>query len=384
MNRSQQNSRFGNQTSHHETHRSQGYGGGFYDDRGYESHGQEGAQRQFRHTEARGDHSSPREHGEHTYGRQDEFGGSSRAGERSSQGFGAESSRDNWSPATQDAYRGNSPYGRQSSYAGQSYSRDIEGRGSHQERDSYAGSFGNQGYGQGDFGGRGYSDTSDFERGRTSFPGAQAGYGMSTGGGYRPSNEYRYGARQGGNLGGGSYETGSPEMRNPQAYGSGGRGVGEGFDRFYPGSNQFNFGHQSGGYQRGGTGRGQAPKGYQRSDERIHEDVCERIMDRGLDAGEVEIRVEQGEVTLTGMVHERTQKRMIEDVAESVSGVQEVHNQIRVARESAGRSRQEEPLGASQTRGRAQDESSSGEPTSMGRTQKQRSARTESKAQANT
>lgn len=83
------------------------------------------------------------------------------------------------------------------------------------------------------------------------------------------------------------------------------------------------------------TGRG--PKGYQRSDERIKEDVCERLTQHGqIDASDIEIEVTGGEVTLRGMVDQRQTKRMAEDVAESVSGVHEVHNQLRVGQRASG------------------------------------------------
>jgi HSP20 family molecular chaperone IbpA len=84
---------------------------------------------------------------------------------------------------------------------------------------------------------------------------------------------------------------------------------------------------------RQGLGRlGRGPKGYRRSDERIQDEVCERIARSGVDADEVEVRVNEGEVTLTGRVEERWQKRRLEDVVDDVFGVQEVHNQLRVGR----------------------------------------------------
>ncbi len=77
------------------------------------------------------------------------------------------------------------------------------------------------------------------------------------------------------------------------------------------------------------TGRG--PKGYQRSDERIREDICERLAEDGdLDAIEIEVRVVNREVTLQGSVGSRTDKRLAEDIIDSVSGVSEVHNQLRI------------------------------------------------------
>lgn len=82
-------------------------------------------------------------------------------------------------------------------------------------------------------------------------------------------------------------------------------------------------------------GLGKAPKGYTRSDERIREDICERLMNSPYDASEVEVLVTRGEVTLVGTVRSREEKWGIEDVAETVLGVQEVHNQIRLDRTEA-------------------------------------------------
>jgi len=87
------------------------------------------------------------------------------------------------------------------------------------------------------------------------------------------------------------------------------------------------------------TGRG--PQGYQRSDERIREDVCERLTQHGqLDAWNIQIDVENGEVTLRGSVDQRQAKRMAEDAAESVSGVREVRNELRVKQEQESTSNQ--------------------------------------------
>jgi hypothetical protein len=78
---------------------------------------------------------------------------------------------------------------------------------------------------------------------------------------------------------------------------------------------------------------GQGPRGYQRSDDRICEEVCERLTQHGhIDASEIEVRVEQGEVILDGMVDSRQTKRMVEDVAEAVSGVKDIRNNLRVNR----------------------------------------------------
>jgi hypothetical protein len=77
--------------------------------------------------------------------------------------------------------------------------------------------------------------------------------------------------------------------------------------------------------------RGRGPKGYRRSDERIKEDVNDRLSDDYyLDASDVEVTVTNTEVTLTGTVNNRNDKRRAEDLAESVSGVSNVENRLRV------------------------------------------------------
>ncbi|WP_414473864.1 CBS domain-containing protein [Microvirga sp. M2] len=76
--------------------------------------------------------------------------------------------------------------------------------------------------------------------------------------------------------------------------------------------------------------RGRGPRNYQRSDDRIREDVNERLGDDArLDASEIEVMVQNREVTLTGTVRDRNEKRWAEDIAESVSGVTHVQNNLR-------------------------------------------------------
>jgi hypothetical protein len=81
---------------------------------------------------------------------------------------------------------------------------------------------------------------------------------------------------------------------------------------------------------------GRGPKGYQRSDNRILEDVCDRLTYSDVDAENIEVTVTGGEVTLAGSVNNRWDKRRAEDVAEEVSGVRDVHNNIRVSRGDRG------------------------------------------------
>ena len=81
--------------------------------------------------------------------------------------------------------------------------------------------------------------------------------------------------------------------------------------------------------QRSYYGRG--PKGFSRSDERIREDVCERLTyDWSVDASDVEVNVSKGEVTLTGSVESRYSKRRAEDLVDDVPGVRHVQNSLRV------------------------------------------------------
>ncbi len=82
-----------------------------------------------------------------------------------------------------------------------------------------------------------------------------------------------------------------------------------------------------------GTGphRGKGPVGYQRSDERIRELICESLADDDqLDASRIEVAVKDGDVTLSGNVEGRHAKRHAEDCAWSVSGVRELQNSLRV------------------------------------------------------
>lgn len=77
---------------------------------------------------------------------------------------------------------------------------------------------------------------------------------------------------------------------------------------------------------------GRGPRNSRRTDERIREDICERFTeDPRVDAFDIEVRVKDGEVTLTGNVTSRDQKRRAEDVAASVSGVSDVINELRIA-----------------------------------------------------
>ncbi|HEX6960350.1 MAG TPA: BON domain-containing protein [Lacipirellula sp.] len=96
---------------------------------------------------------------------------------------------------------------------------------------------------------------------------------------------------------------------------------------------QAGYGRQGAMAQPGGGFRGRGPKGYQRSDERINDEVCQYLCDDDyIDASDVEVTVSAGEVTLTGTVPDRQSRRRAEDLAEQISGVQHVQNNLRVNR----------------------------------------------------
>ncbi len=94
--------------------------------------------------------------------------------------------------------------------------------------------------------------------------------------------------------------------------------------------------------------RGRGPKSYKRADGRIQEDINDRLTeDPYLDATDIEVSVANGEVTLTGMVISREDKRRAERLAEEVSGVDDVQNNLRLRRSETGQAAGEiggEPL----------------------------------------
>jgi osmotically-inducible protein OsmY len=77
---------------------------------------------------------------------------------------------------------------------------------------------------------------------------------------------------------------------------------------------------------------GRAPRSYRRPDDRILDEVHQRIATSGVDAEDVEIEVNNGIVTLSGRVPRHFDKRLIEEITEQVFGVEEVQNHLRLAR----------------------------------------------------
>lgn len=153
----------------------------------------------------------------------------------------------------------------------------------------------------------------------------------------------RYGRSQGRNYG---QETGRDYGRN---YGRDyGRNYGRDFGRNYEGDygRDYNWDYGSDFESDYGTtygtstwnrGRysGVGPRGYRRSDDRIEEDVNDRLTWHGeIDATDIQVDVNDGNVTLKGTVNSRYEKRMAENIVENISGVWDVQNNLRVNRQT--------------------------------------------------
>jgi hypothetical protein len=83
------------------------------------------------------------------------------------------------------------------------------------------------------------------------------------------------------------------------------------------------------GWRRRGFQRGKGPKNYRRSDERIAEDVNDRLLiNDEVDASGILVSVKDGLVTLSGQVSSRTEKRQAEWLADFVPGVVDVKNEL--------------------------------------------------------
>lgn len=80
---------------------------------------------------------------------------------------------------------------------------------------------------------------------------------------------------------------------------------------------------------------GKGPKGYRRQDATIHEEVCEALKrDRMVDATDIEVEVNEGNVTLRGTVPNRLSKKEAENCIEDLHGVQDVFNFLTIRREA--------------------------------------------------
>ena len=176
--------------------------------------------------------------------------------------------------------------------------------------------WGNERFGQREYGRGGW------EQGRSA-----QGYGYNDSD--RPSFERGVAGTRNGLYGGGGYEpVPGPGSRQQNRYGS--QGYGESGQSGYR-QHQTGLGGTQGLEIRRGPHRGKGPQGFQRSDERVRELVCEALTDDDdVDATHVEVNVKNGEVMLAGTVEDREMKRRAEDCALRVPGVRDVHNQLRI------------------------------------------------------
>lgn len=207
-----------------------------------------------------------------------------------------------------------------------SYNRDFEedygdtGRSSRSSR----GNFGRgRDFDRGSYSGRGYRRDDDYDRSR--FGGYSGGY--SGGRGY--SSDRSYGGR---GYDRDYYNDDDRGYRGEYGYDRDDRGW---FDKAadevasWFGDEEAERRRRMDERRQGHRGRG--PRNYTRSDERIKEDINDRLTDDFyLDASDIDVEVNDGEVTLTGSVDSRFAKRRAEDIAEDVSGVSHMENRLRV------------------------------------------------------
>jgi len=198
-------------------------------------------------------------------------------------------------------------------------------------------------YGRGDeefyetTGGFGY-DVSGYGAGGLGYPGAgEDRYGSPGPRGRRPE-PHRDDPRKGYVQDSGYAQSGGAQQEHTgqgSGYGSSdqhsdGRGHdGGGMQRFH--------GSSSGGQPGRGRFYGRTPQGYTRSDERIREDVCDRLSHGHIDPSELSVKVEAGVVTLEGFANNRADKFHAEEVADGVLGVKDVDNRIRVRKADSTR-----------------------------------------------
>jgi hypothetical protein len=89
---------------------------------------------------------------------------------------------------------------------------------------------------------------------------------------------------------------------------------------------------------------GRGPKNYKRSDDRIYEQVCDKLMrHREVDATNIGVKVESGVVYLSGKVESRRIKKLTELIIEDLPGVQDVRNELSILKTGQGAGGPESP-----------------------------------------
>jgi osmotically-inducible protein OsmY len=246
------------------------------------------------------------------------------------------SEEDDWSPRggyEQGRYQGRSDFDREQRFGGAGTFGYGDGRSSHNERQvgGYGGSsYGSQSYAsQGDRNSRGYS-SSDY------------GYGAGQQGDSSSQQPYFTGQQQAWQVPS-SYGATDTFSGSAPSYGEDYREHGYGSRRHERGFLQRAgdavaswFGDEDAARRREADHRGRGPADYTRSDERIREDANDRLTeDWRVDASRISVAVKDGEITLSGTVNRREDKRRAEDIVEDLSGVKHVQNNLRVEQQGA-------------------------------------------------
>lgn len=253
--------------------------------------------------------------------------------------------------------RGQSP----SPYQDEHSESDYRGDYAHSEyqRNAPRAILGSQAGRQGRTGDTYQSDYTDWRRGTGRDYASERGYS-----GYHGQERHdldepglgvgRYGGRRQLDTAGFGYDEDYP--RRSELYG---RGYGAGSGYTGPEDNPQQSRQRGESFSPGHRGRG--PRQYTRSDERILEDVCERLTDDDyIDASDITVRVDSAMVTLSGEVGERWMKHRAEDIADACSGVRQVENRIRVQGGSASQGSHASRSGASGGGNAVRSESESG------------------------
>jgi hypothetical protein len=236
---------------------------------------------------------------------------------RSSGNEWRESGRGSWRPESSE-YTRRAGGGENRDFGRQSGGQEAEYYGGREQ--GYGGGYGQSYEGEREYGGQGYR--SDYAGGRSRDEDRNYGRDFES----RSYTSGSYGREFTDPSFGGSY--GGAQGRDWQqrrgSYGYGGQSGYGAMGGAETGSSAY----------RAAEFRGKGPRGYRRSDDRIREDVCDLLTeDPILDASNLEVTAKDGEVTLSGSVNSREDKRRAEDLVESISGVKDVHNTLRVVAE---------------------------------------------------
>jgi osmotically-inducible protein OsmY len=291
-----------------------------------------------------------REFGNEPRGRSDWRGGESRGREQWARGGedwgraepsrGGDWDRSDWGRGTEwnrSEYGGTMSGGR-GGWTGSQYDRG--GWGSENPTQRYGGGTTSSGSGYGTEGGFDRGQGREYGRGSRGeardewsrghggqqHSGTYGGYGSAT------STVHEQGRRTQGNLGG----VGTREWsRDYEQEGREARGWTQSYDRDRDWNQDTRDRGEGGGIMESiGRFFGFGPKNYKRSDERITEEVNDRLYRHpDIDASDIDVSVKEGEVTLSGTVDSRRAKYMAEEVCEQVMGVGDVNNQLRVRKQ---------------------------------------------------